>query len=58
MEWDEVEALFFDGVRGVLQQEAARRVPQLVAALDSGATRVRDLTAAYVAAPEWIRDAR
>jgi hypothetical protein len=52
MNWNELSALFKDAVADALPAERLSKVLELVAALDRG-TRVRDITAAFAAAPGW-----
>jgi len=52
MNWDELSALFKDAVADALPAERLSKVLELVAGLDRG-TRVRDITAAFAAAPGW-----
>ena len=53
MHWDELSALFADTVADALAPEARWRVLELVAGLDRG-TRVRDLTAGFLAPASWL----
>lgn len=53
MTWDELGALFQDTVADALPSGNVARVLELVANLDRGA-RPREITAAFVAVPEWL----
>lgn len=53
MAWDELHALFEDGVADALPPGAVAKVVDLVAALDRK-SRVRDIAAAFVAVPGWL----
>jgi 2-methylcitrate dehydratase PrpD len=53
MAWEELSGLFADTVSDALPAERVQIVLERVAALDRGA-RVRDITAAFIATPEWL----
>lgn len=53
MSWDELSALFRDSVADALPAPALAKVLDLVAGLDRDAS-VRDITAAFVAQPDWM----
>ena len=55
MAWDELRSLFIDTVADAFPPETVSTVVDLVAALDAD-SRPRDITAAFVAAPEWLRE--
>ena len=53
MRWDELGALFRDTAAEALPEERLDRVLTWVAGLDRR-TRVKDLSASFVAAPGWL----
>jgi hypothetical protein len=53
MNWDELSALFKDTVADALAPAARAAVLDLVARLDRD-SRVREITAAFVASPGWL----
>ncbi len=53
MAWDEVAALFEDTVKNVIAADQITHVLTLVRALDRD-TRVRQITAAFIALPGWL----
>ena len=54
MAWDELRALFQDTVAEALSAKAMTTVVDLVADLD-GETRPREVAAAFVADPDWVK---